>query len=1586
MEAIKTLGKPTIKKLVLLALLLLFNTIAMFGQNNNDIQDVSSNFGTSGTTIISHSTFESGLDGWTLGGGHALRQSNSTWSYQGSYSLMIRNQDASGNASSVLSPLMDLSAYDKVDIKFFFKPFSMESTYNSSGTKTYSEDFMVEYSSDGGSSWATVATFESGQVWRKSADFESTSSAIAYGKIVTIFKTDYTFPSGLNGQFRIRCAANANDDRVFLDEITISGTTFHTFTKAPGGITADLDLWLKADQLDGTNYGSDGASVSEWIDNGKGNNAEVMVSNQAPVYRNNTSRNFNFNPVIDFDNNNSTANRDMTYIINDGSRKELTGTGGFNSNEMFVVIMPDPTITTSMIPLDTFTSTDPAGPSYTEDVTGFGYGGYTARFNNERLAYCIATTSETPSNPTENGYGRADTGTGTDYNKIHIINIRQNAADTDMELFFNANQVGTETNDISKYKMVNNGRFWIGRSQYWNGSFDGRIAEIVTYNTRKNDASLVTDHNRIQSYLAIKYGITLGINGTSQDYADSDGKVIWDQSANVGFNYDITGIGRDDVSELNQKQSRSVNDAEDGIGRTEGILTIGLNDIYDTNKEHQTSDPTTFNDKEFLVWGNNGADLNLASSTVSVNMSAGISPALTTDVTFTAMQRVWKVVENGGDIPSVKVRIPQDAIRNINPPGSYLMFISDTGVFDPTADYRIMTSDGNGNLETSYDFDGTKFITFGYAPQVIVERSVYFDGLVDYVDMEDALNLNPSAFTISSWIKRDASDSGTKSILSKRDASFLNGYDLRILDDNRIQMYWKNGSNQILTTFTSIPDDEWHHVAVIYDGTQGSIYIDGVLDKQAARTPPVDTSESFYIAAAGKNTPTQHFRGNIDEVRVWDTNLSVDELRYIMNQEIEENSSFVSGKIIPNDITKNEVDEIPWSELAGYYPMSVYTYTNTDDASGNGHQGALRNLDTVDRQTAPLPYESGANGNWTSSSSWSNGSIQTIPGAPSIVDSSIPVDWNIVRTSHNITMDNSAITTNNRTLLGLFVDTNTVTVDGDNALETGFGLTISHYLKLDGKIDLQGESQMIQTEDSDLDVTSAGTLEKDQQGTRDLYTYNYWSSPVGNTSTTLNNTSYSVSSVLRDGSNPASPQNINFITNSYDGTAGSPIGIADYWIWKFVNQTSGDYSSWQHVRSNGTLNPGEGYTMKGVADTAGNVTLEQNYTVNGKPNNGSISLAINAGNDYLVGNPYASAIDAHEFIQDNAPTINAPGNTTGTLYFWEHWGGGSHILSEYQGGYATYNLAGAVPAAAYGIADEDVDQSVMVGTKLPGRYIPVGQGFFVVGENTGTIRFHNSQRVFQTEASSASVFMRNDGSGQSSADTSEEVFDPRMKIRLKFNSVNTYLRKILVVADDNASMAYDWGYDAELYDNQVDDMYWLIGDDKYVIQGINTFDPATELPLGINTNSEGLNTISIDKLDNIPDDMNIYLHDMLLGIYHDLRTSAYEIDLSAGSHLDRFKIVFTAGETLSVETPENDNDDFGLYYNTDDENITILNPNGYLIDGIEIYTILGQSILSIQESNSENEIKIDAKSLSVGTYIVKLDSETGSYSKKIIVN
>jgi hypothetical protein len=1533
-----------------------------------------------GSYTLHNATFESGLEGWTSGGANASRENNATWAYNGNYSLRVRNDDPTGNVSSFLSPIFNMSSYDKVDFKFFFKPNGFDAT----------ENFYIEYSNDGGTTWSIVADYVGGSVAAKTADFEATTTAIGYSKTATMFATDYTFTS--NSQFRLRSDASDNDDMIYVDDILISATSFCTPTLGPGGITSDLDLWLKADQLNGITFGADGGLVNSWVDNGKGNNAEVVTTGQEPVYRNNIGRNFNFNPVIDFENDNTTANSDMTYVINDGSRDELKGTGGFNTNDMFIVLMPDPTITTTMIPLDTFTSSDPNAAQFAEDVTGFGYGAYTARFDNERLSYCIGTTSETaPSDPVDNGYGRGDLSTGTDYNQIQIINVRQNATDTDMELYFNANQVGTSTNDIAKYATINNGRFWLGRSQYWNGSFDGRIAEVITYGSRKTDVNLTQERNRIQSYLAIKYGITLGVNGTTQDYVNSDGGVIWDQNtgvpANDIYNYDIAGIGRDDASELNQKQSRSVNDDFDGAdpvaSRTQGILTMGLNDIYDTNRDHISSNPTTFDDKEFLVWGNNGADLNLAATMVSVNMSAGISPALSTDVSFTAMQRIWKVQETGGDVSSVKVRIPQAAIRNITPPGSFYMFISSTGVFDPTADYRIMTADGSGNLETDYDFDGTKYITFGYAPRIEVERSVYFDGSVDYIDMEDALDLNPSGFTISAWIKRDAGDSGVKSIVSKRDNPFTTGYDLRILDNNRIQMWWKNPGNRIITSNSSIPDDEWHHVAAIYSGTRLSIYVDGVLDRGANSDAPIDTDESFYIAAAGKNSPTQHFRGNIDEVRVWDAELTLTQLRFIMNQEIEDNSSFVEGKVLPNTITQNDVATIPWTQLAGYYPMSVYTYTNTEDASGNSNQGALRNLNTVDLQTAPLPYESQTTGDWSNNNTWLNGDVQAVPNELSTVDGTTPVDWNIVRVGHNVTIDTEIVLGRETQVLALYVDAGELTVDGNNAdASAGNGLTISHYLKLDGKIDLEGQSQLVQGIGSDLDPTSSGTLEKDQQGTADVHTYNYWSSPVGETNATTNNNSYSVTDVMYDGVNP-----INFINSGYDGSDGATISIADFWIWKFANQPDDDYSAWQHVRRNGTLLVGEGFTMKGPG--SGTIVDQQNYVFLGKPNNGDINLTLNAGNDYLVGNPYPSAISANTFITDNGPNITGAGADpliSGTLYYWEHWGGGNHNLQDYQGGYATYNFSGGAPAPSLGTNDPDVGTGGTP-TKIPGSYIPVSQGFFVVGETTGTINFNNGQRDFKKEkvtGADNSVFVRGSENYTSTADE-DNAIDERMKFRIGFNSINTIHRQLLLTIDDATTTGYDWAYDAKIYDDQMDDLCWIIDNEKYTIQGSNEAEPESVYPLGIKTEDDGLNTITIDDLENVPDSIGIFIHDLENDTYHDLRVEDFEFVLPAGEYLDRFELTFSDANADALGVDDTELNTIDAFYNLETESIALYNPNFVDVKSIELFNIIGQQVTKIENISELDYSEYKVKNLSTGTYILKIDTLSGLLSKKVLV-
>lgn len=1513
-----------------------------------------------GTTVLHNADFESGTDGWSLGnilGSDAYRTTNTTWSYSGNSALLIR--DNSGSSSSFDSPIFNLTPYDKVDFKFFFAPNSMDSSYDVSGSKIYSENFLIEYSSNGGLSWTTVKSFESGQIAHKTADFETSNSPIFYARTVSILATEYTFST--TSRFRVRCNASDNDDQVFIDLVTISGTSFCTPTTAPGGVSSNLDLWLRGDKIDGYGVTTDGTNVSTWVDNGKGNNATITVPGQEPVYRNNAADNLNFNPVIEFENNHDTASADMTYINN---RDELSSSSGFNSNDMFLVVVADPTVTTSMYPLDTFTSSDPLSESYTEDVTGVGFGGYTQRLTGEYFTYCIGTSSGTGPYV---GYGRGDTSGSYNYNKFNIINVRQNTSNTDMEIYLNSNSVSTSLNDISLYAPINNRKYWLGRSQYYNGSFDGKIAEVITYNSRKLDGT--SERRRIESYLALKYGITLGNNGTSLDYVDSNGNTVWD--INTGnptedvFNYNIAGIFRDDSSNHSQKQSKTINTTND--------ITIGLGDIFTTNSANTN---TFSNDRMYLTWGNDNGTL-AAQPPVIVDLSSGIS-GLSTSVQFTSIGRTWKLVESGGNINEVKVSIPETMLSStLTPPGSYLMFVSDSPTFSPTSDYSVMTVNG-ANLETTYDFDGVKYITFGYAPQVVVERSIYFDGIQDYIDVGNYKNLN-SSFTISAWINRKNTD---QSILSKRDAAYTNGYDLRITNSGKVEMSW-NGGVEVITSSTTIPSNKWHHIAVNYNSGKANLYIDGILDNTTSGLAnPITTTESFIIAAGGKSGTNDFFEGNIDEVRIWDIALTEDQLHYIMNQEIENNSGFVDGMVLPTSITKNDVLSIPWSNLIGYYPMSVFTYTNVNDHSDSLNQGAIKHLNTVDFQTAPLPYTTSSNGTWNNNTTWTNGAQQYIPGSASIVDPNITIDWNIVQTSHNITMDNTSLpagNNQNRSVLGLFVTANELELSGNTATNDGNGLTVTHYLKIDGKIDLEGESQLIQTTHSDLDPTSSGSLERDQQGTRDLYTYNYWASPVGMINSTTNNNSYTLPNVFRDGTNPAAPTAINFITNGYNGTSGSPIGIADYWIWKYANQ-SGAYADWQHVRSTGSLLPGEGFTMKGVANTSGNVTLEQNYAYQGKPNNGDITLPITINNEYLVGNPYASALDAHQFIMDNAPTIDAAGATTGTLYFWEHWGGGSHILAEYQGGYATYNLSGATPAATYGTNDPLVATGGTP-TKLPGRYIPVGQGFFVKSEASGTIRFNNAQRVFQKEGNSSSIFVRSANTNEA---TSVYNSDNRLKIRLGINTVNGIHRQLLVTQDPNATAGQDWGYDGETTEDQMDDMYWMIEGNKFIIQGTDVIDVNTVLPIGIHTDDAGNNTFTIDALENVPDNLDIYILDNATSTYHDIRANDFTINLPAGEYLDRFSLVFASTANLAIED-HIVTKDINVYYNNNQESIIINNPKLHTITAVKLYNILSQEIFTETEVETSDYTALKTGKLSNGTYIINMKTDSGVISKKVVI-
>ncbi|MEO5684962.1 MAG: T9SS type A sorting domain-containing protein [Chitinophagaceae bacterium] len=161
--------------------------------------------------------------------------------------------------------------------------------------------------------------------------------------------------------------------------------------------------------------------------------------------------------------------------------------------------------------------------------------------------------------------------------------------------------------------------------EVWGGS----IAEVLMFNTALSPA----DRNKVESYLALKYGFTLGTAGTPLSYTASDGvTVYWTGSAT--YQNDVFGIGTDNGTGLAQTQSNSTNS-----GNGNGTGQAGKGNLV-------LSTAAALPDNQFLLIGNDAAAL------TEQTIAAGQAPVIAE-----GSQRVvrnWKA-QNTGAVGSVSL-------------------------------------------------------------------------------------------------------------------------------------------------------------------------------------------------------------------------------------------------------------------------------------------------------------------------------------------------------------------------------------------------------------------------------------------------------------------------------------------------------------------------------------------------------------------------------------------------------------------------------------------------------------------------------------------------------------------------------------------------------------------------------------------------------------------------------------------------------------------------------------------------------------------------------------------------------------------
>ncbi|HEV3410852.1 MAG TPA: T9SS type A sorting domain-containing protein, partial [Puia sp.] len=280
----------------------------------------------------------------------------------------------------------------------------------------------------------------------------------------------------------------------------------------------------------------------------------------------------------------------------------------------------------------------------------------------------------------------------------------------------------------------------VGATDYYNG----RMSEVILYST----ALTSTQKQQIESYLAIKHGVTLD-QTIAQDYLASDGSTkSWDATLNAGNNNNIAGIGRDDLTALNQKQSQSNNTANYG-----NLVTIGLGSIAATNSANAN---TFASDKSFEVWGDDGG---------SVVFSTAVS-----GTSMYRMTRLWRVQETG-TVGSVLVSVPATAF---SPGVTSVILIQSSDAILNSADNLVSLTLNGSNYQGTVDFANGDYFSFA---QIAPAPGAVIPGLVTWYKANDGVS-TPATWFDQSAEADNATATGAPSLtgtLNYNPAFYLNG-------------------------------------------------------------------------------------------------------------------------------------------------------------------------------------------------------------------------------------------------------------------------------------------------------------------------------------------------------------------------------------------------------------------------------------------------------------------------------------------------------------------------------------------------------------------------------------------------------------------------------------------------------------------------------------------------------------------------------------------------------------------------------------------------------------------------------------------
>lgn len=190
---------------------------------------------------------------------------------------------------------------------------------------------------------------------------------------------------------------------------------------------------------------------------------------------------------------------------------------------------------------------------------------------------------------------------------------------------------------------------------------------------------------------------------------------------------------------------------------------------------------------------------------------------------------------------------------------------------------------GNEVIDQLGNYSGTSHNGVGTTHDAKIEKALAINDALQHIQTSIPL---PEDFSISTWFKKPTDNSGSRYFILGAMAA---GGDLLYLDrGNSWRWGVYNGNTRVAIngnySFNSL-DNDWHHMALVYNNDQTSLYIDGSFIETINLAP---SGTLKYIGTSFDDVSSsnpQGFRSPLDEFIVFDSVLTADEVTRIYNNQ-----------------------------------------------------------------------------------------------------------------------------------------------------------------------------------------------------------------------------------------------------------------------------------------------------------------------------------------------------------------------------------------------------------------------------------------------------------------------------------------------------------------------------------------------------------------------------------------------------------------------------------------------------------------------------------------------------------------------------